>query len=203
MKPDTKSWLAGLRESAAALRRTGTAPPVEPAAAAAEGAILAAHLSSWLDCIPGLLESRRAHALALGTRADPEAAIVITTSPIGITTAEELLGRDEPTNREMADRIAWVTEREYRGWCMRHPDDEHLLHVNHWTWVKTRVPSQRDAEFARHPLRAGERYWLHRVGTAGAGGLDRRATHLWRFDGTRAALLEPFVTEARVAPPRP
>ena len=101
-------------------------------------------------------------------------------------------------------RIVPVTELEYRLWCIRHPDDDHRHHVNHWNWIKTRVPAQRHAEFARHPLGPGEAYWLHRVGTAGAGAADRRDCHLWRWNGRHAALLQAFVREGGVshfAPP--
>ena len=54
-------------------------------------------------------------------------------------------------------------------------------------------------EFARHPLSPGESYWLHRTGLVGAGPLDRRDCHLWKWNGRHAALLEGFVTERAVA----
>ncbi|MFM9058683.1 MAG: hypothetical protein ACKOSQ_06140 [Planctomycetaceae bacterium] len=158
----------------------------------------AADLATWIDAAPALLEARRAFALAAGDTTDADPAIVITTAPAGVAVAEEILGRDDPLAREVRSRAACVTEREYRAWCMRHPDHEYRLHVIHWSWLKTRVPPQRDAEFARHPLRDGERYWLHRTGTEGAGVADRWATHLWKFDGRHAALLEAFVTEPHV-----
>lgn len=199
MHPATHDWLDGLR--AAAEARRSARPPVasdDPAALAAERMIHAADLSAWIDATPGLLEARRTFALAAGGATDADAALVITTSPAGVAVAEEILGRDDPLARAVRPRAACVTEQEYRAWCMRHPDHEHRLHVVHWSWVKARVPPQRDAEFARHPLRDGERYWLHRTGTEGTGGADRWATHLWKFDGRHAALLEAFVRERHV-----
>lgn len=201
MQPATHAWLDGLRASAAALRGASPPPPVpDPAAAAAERMILAAHLATWLDAAPRMLDARR---LAPGaTAADPDPAIVLTTSPAGIVLAEELLARGDPVARMLAPRTACVTEREYRRWCMRHPDEHNRLHVNHWSWIKTDVPPRRDAEFARHPRGPEDRYWLHRTGTAGAGAADGRATHLWRFDGRHAALLEAGVVEGVAPPPR-
>jgi hypothetical protein len=67
--------------------------------------------------------------------------------------------------------------------------------VNAWSWVKTSVPRQRWPEFAAFPLPDGDAYWIHREGLAGAAGLDRRASHLWRWNGRQAALLKAFITE--------
>lgn len=198
MQPATRAWLEGLRAAVAEPR-----PPLQAsgASAAAERMILAAHLATWIDASPHLSAARRAFAAAVDPEADPDAAIVVTTSPVGIAVVEELLASDEPLARDLRRRVVCATEGGYRSWCMRHPDERHRLHINHWSWIKTRVPRQRDAEFARHPLAAGEVYWLHRTGTAGAGAADGRATHLWKFTGSLAVLLEPFVVEGRGAAP--
>lgn len=204
MDTRTLDWLEGLRAATDTMRAaTATASTVDPAALAAERMIHAAHLATWLDTTPALFESRRTFARSAGHDADAEAAIVLTTSPAGLAVADELLRRDEPLARALRPRVACVTEIEYRGWCMRHPDHDHRLHVVHWSWLKTHVPPQRDAEFCRHPLRDGERYWLHRTGTAGVGPADLWATHLWGFDGRRAVLLEASVAERHVDPPGP
>jgi hypothetical protein len=202
MHPVTHAWLEGLRETVAESRRTAAPEDtIDPAAAAAERMILAAHLATWIDDTPGLLAARRAWA-GRTPDADAEAAVVLTTSPRGVALAEEFLARGDPLTRDLRPRVCCATESEYRRWCMRHPDAGHLLHVNHWSWIKTSVPRQRDAEFARHPLHAGEHYWLHRTGTAGAGAADGRTAHLWKFTGRHAALLEAFVAERSAAPPR-
>lgn len=202
MTPATRGWLEGLRDSAMAARRGVPVPQAgDPAAMAAERLILAAHAAIWLDTAPDLLDCRRAWARAAGPGADPEAALVITTSPAGIAVTDEILGRDHPIAREVRPRAVCVTESEYRRWCMRHPDEHHARHVNHWSWIKTRVPRQREAEFARHPLGPGACYWLHRTGTSGAGAADGRSAHLWKFDGRHATLLEAFVVEDRLTPP--
>jgi hypothetical protein len=60
--------------------------------------------------------------------------------------------------------------------------------------VKTSVPAARHDEFAAHPLAAGESFWLHRTGTTGCGA-ERRFCHLWKWNGTVAALVRPFVSE--------
>ncbi|MFM8890755.1 MAG: hypothetical protein ACKOTB_03855 [Planctomycetia bacterium] len=185
MSPDAANWLDGLRAAAAPLPHSSSG-----AAAAAERSILAAHLVAWLDTeLSGLLAERSRAGIG-----DAEPALVLTTSPTGIEVARDVLGRDDPLTRERARRIACVTERCYRLWCIRHPDPDHSWHVNHWSWIKTSVPSQRHAAFARWPLADGEAYWLHRTGTTGVG-RDRRFTHLWRFDGRIATILKPFVDE--------
>jgi len=206
MMPASREWLAGLRDRVDNARRA--AAPAghagSPAARAAERMILAAHLRTWLENeLPTLLSERR----------DPaEPAIAITTTPLGIEVVESMLAaggplleghgvtaghldsRHEPVMRSLRHRIVAVTEAEYRGWTMRHPDPDHLLHVNHWSWVKTRVPEVRWPEFAAFPLGPAEQYWLHRTGTAGCGA-ERRYCHLWKFTGTSAVMLRPFIVE--------
>jgi len=81
-----------------------------------------------------------------------------------------------------------------RDWTKANPDPNHLLHLNHWSWVKTSVPAARHGEFTAHPLAAGEAFWLHRTGTTGCGA-ERRFCHLWKWNGTAATLLQPFVAE--------
>jgi hypothetical protein len=187
MQPQTLDWLEGLREWAAA-ERLHRPPPA--AWSPAERTVLAAALVTWLDAeAPALLAERA------GTGAgDPDPAVVITTSPAGLAAAEEILGRDDPLSAQWRARTACVTEREYRLWCIRNPDPDNRLHVNHWSWIKTRVPKERWPAFSRWPLRPGEAYWLHRTGTTGAGP-ERRLCHLWKWNGAAAALLKPNIDE--------
>ena len=195
----TREWCAGLAGFAAE-RRAAEPPrhPDSPSVAAAERSILAAHLVAWLDDWTAIMSARS--AWARGTpAADPDAGMVLTTSAVGIVVAVDLLAGGHPVATAEAWRIVPVTELEYRLWCIRHPDDDHRHHMNHWSWIKTRVPLRRHAEFARHPLGPGAAYWLHRVGTAGAGAADRRDCHLWRWNGRHAALLEAFVREGGVS----
>jgi hypothetical protein len=206
MTPQSRDWLSGLREFAAAERlKKPPAPPGDEQSPswAAQRAVLAAHLATWLDAeLEPILESRRRFAAALPA-ADPDAAIVLTTSPAGIAAAEDVLGRRdpllEPLLAERRRSIAVVREVEYRLWCIRHPDPDHLRHFNHWSWIKTDVPRQRWGEFARFPVADHETYWLHRTGTGGAGTADARACHLWKWNGATAALLRPFFAESIAA----
>jgi len=195
MRPTTRSWLDGLRDHAAEHRiRKPLAEPDPPAARAAERMILASHLATVLAGWGQVLAVRRAHATGM-PESDPDPAVVITTSAIGITVAEEQFATGSLPARDLAGRAVAVTELEYRLWCIRHPDGEHLRHVNLWNWVKTSVPRERHAEFARHPLGPDEAYWLHRAGIAGAGTADRRDCHLWKWNGRHAALIKAFVSE--------
>jgi hypothetical protein len=196
MLPTTRTWLEGLRDFAAEHRvRKPLAEPDPPAARAAERMILGSHLATVLAGWEQVLSDRQA-----GTRdGDPDPAVVITTSAVGITVAEEQFATGSLPARHLAERAVAVTELEYRLWCIRHPDDGHLRHVNLWNWVKTSVPRERHAEFARHPLGPVEAYWLHRAGVAGAGTADRRDCHLWKWNGRHAALVEAFVAERGVS----
>lgn len=194
----TREWLDGLREFAAARRVEKPLALAIPAAQqAAERMILAAQLSTWLAESEVILAARR-EWLSDGA-GDPDPAVVITTSPAGIAVAEEQFAGGSLPARAIEGRAVAVTELEYRLWCIRESDEGHARHVNIWNWIKTEVPLQRHAEFARHPLGAGEAYWLHRAGIAGAGGADRRDCHLWKWNGRHATLLEAFVTERGVA----
>lgn len=200
MQDETREWLAGLGALATASRRSRAAAPSEPVAVVtAERAILAASLTAWFDQWATFVAARRRMAVSRFPGFDPDPVLVITTSPTGIGVVERMLGGGHPVAAAEAARIAAVTELEYRTWCMRRADAGHRWHVNHWDWLKTRVPRQREAEFARHPLHAGEAYWLQRTGTSGAGDCDRRDCHLWKWDGRHAALLQAFVTEAGVS----
>jgi hypothetical protein len=207
MTPETAAWVEGLRAHAIFARPAGAlhgplsgpigGPPA--AAIAAERAVLAASLAAWLDTtLPGLLAERAAEAKAGGHEAgsglDAEPAIVITTTPAGCGAATDLLDRNDPLMRQLRGRVACVTELEYRRFCMQHPDEDYRLHIAHWSWMKTHVPEPWWPRFARWPLHAGECYWLHRTGTAGAG-REQRSSHLWKWNGTTASILRPFVDE--------
>lgn len=205
MHGETRDWLEGLRGFAVAHRagrepRVGRGTAADPAAAAgaAERRILTSHLVSWLDGIETWTAARRAFAVRAGADVDP--AIVLTTSAIGIEAAAELCAMAGTPAAALGPQVVAVTELEYRLWSIRHPDESFRLHVNHWNWMKTDVPRQRHAEFTAHPLLAGECYWLHRSGTAGAGTADRRDCHLWKWDGRHAALLQAFIREGPAAP---
>lgn len=194
----SREWLAGLRDHVEHARRTaGPAGPTGravPSAAerAAERMILAASLVVWLENEwPTLLAARCA---TLPSGGDPDPAIVITTSAEGSAVVDETLARSEPLMASLRGQVVAVTEREYRDWTKGHPDSDHLLHVNHWSWVKTAVPEARRQEFARHPLAAGESFWLHRTGTTGCGA-ERRFCHLWKWNGQAASLIQPFIDE--------
>jgi hypothetical protein len=205
MLADTRAWLDGLQDFARNRRRD--TPPPEPARPvaeqAAERSIVAAHLVTTLADLDALMASRaawaRAVASALPCDADP--AVVITTSPIGVAAATDILESGAHLTALAGPRLTVVTEPEYRLWCIRSPDEDYRLHVNIWNWVKTAVPPQRWPEFAAHPLTEGECYWLHRTGLAGAGTADRRDCHLWKWNGRHAALLQPFIREFVVSRP--
>lgn len=212
MHSDTRCWLDGLREFAASRRlekplAPAAVPPsalapadVPPSVAeqAAERMILAAQLASWLSGFDDVLAARRAWLAEADPAGDPDPAIVITTSAVGVAVAEQLGLAGSLPARSLAPALAAVTELEYRLWCIREPDEHGRHHVNVWNWIKTRVPTQRQGEFTRHPLAPGEVYWLHRAGIAGAGSADRRDCHLWKWNGRHAALLEAFVGERGV-----
>lgn len=193
----SSDWLEGLREFVRTERvakplRTN---PTSPAAEAAERSIIGGALATRLAELEALREARRSLP-----DADGDPAIVITTSATGIAVATELLDSVPNLALLARGRVEAVTELEYRLWCIRRPDDDFRLHLNIWNWIKTAVPEQRHGEFAAYPLGPGECYWLHREGCAGAAALDRRACHLWKWNGRHAALLQAFVTERSVGP---
>lgn len=191
MRDETRDWLEGLRGSVADRRvaTDDTGPARQREETAAVRMILAAHLASWVDEQDAWLGARRAFATT-SADIDPEPAIVLTTSAAAIGDAEATFAAGA-----LGPRVAVVTELEYRRWCMRRPDDAHRLHVTHWNWVKTRLPTKRAAEFRRHAVGAGEVLWLHRTGTEGGGDADRRDSHLWRWTGSHAVPVEAFVAE--------
>jgi len=196
MLATSRTWLDGLRDFATEHRqRKPLAEPQPAAARAAERMILASQLATVLSGWDQVLSARRAGL----PESDPDPAVVITSSAVGIAVAGEQFATGSLPARAIADQAVAVTELEYRLWCIRHPDLGHQWHVNLWNWVKTSVPRERQAEFARHPLGPDEAYWLHRTGIAGAGPADRRDCHLWKWNGRHAALVEAFVTERGVS----
>lgn len=196
----TRAWLEGLRERAAIEQIEqfpgGVNPPA--AEAVAERMILATQLALWLTDYDCVIEARRAWLDQAGSEGDRDPALVVTTSRVGASVTDALVGDGSLPDRDLVRVIVAVTERTYRLWCIANPDADNLGHVNIWNWIKTKVPEQRHAEFARHPLRPGEAYWLHRAGISGAGVADRRDCHLWKWTGQHAVLLEAFVTERNV-----
>lgn len=183
MTPSARAWHSGLLAFSDDFRRAQPLATVSSSspAQAAERAILAAHLTSWIEGdSAGLPDS---HAIAF------------TTSDLGILLTAETLARHEPLRAALRSRLVAVREIEYRLWTKDHADPSHALHVNHWSWIKAPVPRQRWHEFRRHPLQEGEDYWLHRTGTTGPGAAESRQAHLWKWTGHHAVLLEPFVRE--------
>lgn len=197
MNEATKEWLEGLRARAAA-QEPSTSEDVSAHETSAERMILAAQLSLWLTSFDDCLASRRAWLDEALPEGDRDPAIVVTTSPVGMAVADELTRAGSLPARSLVRELVAVSERTYRLWCIAHPDPKQLHHVNVWNWIKMKVPEQRHAEFARHPLRPGEAYWLHRAGIAGAGSADRRDCHLWKWTGRQAVLVEAFITERNV-----
>jgi hypothetical protein len=198
MLSTSRIWLDGLRVFAAEHRlRKPLREPATAAEGAAERMILAANLAAVLAGWDAVDAARRASGSGASPH-DPDPPLVITTSGVGIGVVGEHLATGSLPARAVADRAVAVTELEYRLWCIRHPDDEYQRHVVLWNWIKTRVPPERHGEFARHPLRPGEAYWLHRTGIGGAGAAVRRDCHLWKWNGRHASLLEAFVTERGV-----
>jgi hypothetical protein len=197
MTPAAREWLVGLRrfseEHRAAQDPLAASVPSEtdstrpdravrasPAALAAQAGIIAEHARAW--AIP---EIQRLAA------ARKEVGIVATTSSPGIEAVGGLIAQLPESIRE---RVAIVTELEYRFWCMRSPDQSHRLHVTLWTWLKAPLPPQRRREYARHPIPPTASYWLLRYGFAGHGD-EWRSADLYAWDDCVATLLERGVSE--------
>lgn len=158
-------------------RSPGAGPSLE---SAAQTQILAAHAAAW--GIPTI--SRLAAAF-------PDGAIVVTTSPPGLAAWSDLIsGLTTP----IAERVATATEIEYRGWCMRSPDESHRLHAVVWSWIKAPLPPQRRPDFTSFPIAASSDYWVLRYGhtTAEEGG---HSADLFAWDGAVATLLATGITE--------
>lgn len=202
MTPESRDWLAGLRDFVAEdrSRRPLAAPGRSAPELAAERSIIGSHLATRLADLAPVFASRRDWCRTTRFRpsADEDPCLVITTSVAGMAAVDGLLESGNPVFVALAARMLAVTELEYRLWCIAHPDAGHRCHVNLWSWVKTSVPERRRPEFSRHPLAAGESYWLHRTGLSGAGEADRRDCHLWKWNGRHAALLEAFVRERAI-----
>ena len=149
-------------------------------ALAAQTAILAAHAADW-----GLPTLTKLAATS------PDGAIVVTTSPPGLAAWNDLISR-LPT--PLAQRVATATEIEYRGWCMRSPDESHRLHAVVWSWIKAPLPPQRRPDFAAFPIAESADYWVLRYGhtTAEEGG---HSADLYSWDGAVATRLATGITE--------
>ena len=176
-------WLAGLRSFAARQRQQPlrSQRPIPPAVEQkTEAELNAAHLRAWLIGLPQLLER---HSRA----GDRQPAIAITTSTAGLAAVESLSA--EPQQARILAGCCAVTESEYRFWCKEQPDPAYALHINHWAWVKTRVPAARAVEFADYPLPAGSRHWLFRHGLVGLGAGDHHSCRLYAWDGAATSLL--------------
>jgi len=195
MRPAARDWLDGLRRFSAEHRLSGPKGPepvpVEtgagrrarsgsPLALAAQTALLAAHAADW--------GARILEGLASEC---PDFALVFTTSPPGLAAVDDLIGRLPPESR---DRVAAATEIEYRGWCMRSPDEAHALHAVVWSWIKAPLPPQRRADFIPFPIAADADYWVLRYGHAGGLPGDHGAD-LYGWDGATATLLARGIVE--------
>lgn len=193
MTPATAAWREGLIAFLADDRtrpRHRSTPDPEPAVAAEVERVVAESVRKWLgEQLTRQLQRRRQWAENLPTL-DPEPAILLTTTPLALATAERAVA-DDPRG------IVCVLEVEYRRWCRLEPDDAMHHHIAAWNWVKTTLPKVRQADFPAHPIRPGEQYWLHRTGIAGTTAEELRNTALLAFDGTHSRLLAASTVETR------
>lgn len=195
MRPAARDWLDGLRRFSAEHRLSRPQRP-EPVpaetgsghssgsglslASAAQASILAAHAAVW-----GMPTLDRL------AKTSSDGAIVVTTSPPGLAAWGDLIAR---LPAPLAERLAVATEIEYRGWCMRSPDEAHELHAVVWSWIKAPLPPQRRTEFASFPIPASADYWVLRYGHAG--GVDGgHSADLFAWDGSVATPLATGITE--------
>jgi len=199
MTPSTRAWRAGLVAFLVEDRqrpRHRSTPDPEPHVAAEAARVVTVSVQHWLDeRLEQQLQRRRdlaaAHnATASNAAFDPDPAILLTTTPLGLTIAERLVA-DDPRG------IVCLLEVEYRRWCRQQPDDAMEHHVTAWNWVKTSLPKVRQDDFPGHPLQSGETYWLHRTGIAGCTTEELRNTALLAFDGKHTRLLTASTVETR------
>ena len=181
MDPIAARWLDGLREFVDRYRADRPVVAATTPEHRGQRPILSTHLSTWIDGEAASLPASHA--------------IVLTTSDLGIAVADEAFAGNEPLIASLRQRMLAVREIEYRLWIKDNSDPERAWHVNHWSWVKAPVPPQRHGEFQAWPLQPGEAYWLHRVGTSGPGIAESRHAHLWKWTGSHAVLLRPFIRE--------
>ena len=196
MRPAARDWLDGLRRFSAEHRlsrpQRPEPVPVETGARhlpritnsspvlAAQTEILAAHAAAW-----GLSTLNKLAATF------PDGAIVVTTSPPGLSAWDHLIAS---LPAPLAERVATATEIVYRGWCMRSPDEAHRLHAVVWSWIKAPLPPQRRADFAPFPIAESADYWVLRYGYSG-GGEGEPSADLFAWDGTAARLLATGINE--------
>ena len=197
MTPSTRAWrdglIAFLAEDRRRPRHRSTADP-ERAVLEEVQRVVHQSVSQWLtETLPNQLQRRRGRVSVLPGEAsgfDPDPAVLLTTTPIGLPIAEQLAA-DDPHG------VVCLLEVEYRRWCRRQPDEAMQHHVTAWNWVKTNLPRVRQDDFPQHPLAPGESYWLHRTGIAGVTTDELRNTALLAFDGTRTRLLAASTVETR------
>ncbi len=193
MMPATVAWrdglIAFLAEDRKRPRHRSAADP-EAAVIAEAQRIVTESIREWIEkTLARQLERRRQWAEA-HPGVDDDPAILLTTTPLGLGIAEQLV-----TNDRLG--IICLLEVEYRRWCRIEPDDAMRHHVTAWSWVKTSLPKVRQGDFPAHPLGPGEQYWLHRTGIAGTTEEEVRNTALLAFDGTRSRLLTASTVETR------
>lgn len=181
MTPRAARWLEGLREFASRYRTTRPLLQAITPEQVGQRPILSTHLATWID--------------GEAARIPATHAIPFTTSDIGIAMVDEFLTTPEPLIASLRQRIVPVREIEYRLYTKDHPDPDLALHVNHWSWIKAPVPLQRHVEFRAWPIQPDEVYWIHRTGTIGPGSAEYRHADLWKWNGSHAALLKPFIQE--------
>lgn len=195
MRPAARDWLDSLRRFSTEHRlsrpKRPEPVPVETGTGHSAGASLSLPLAAQTEILA-------AHAIAWGiptlnrlAAAFPDGAIVVTTSPPGLTAWSDLISR---LPVPISERVATATEIEYRGWCMRSPDESHVLHAVVWSWIKAPLPPQRRPEFASFPIPASADYWVLRYGhtSAADGG---HSADLFSWDGAVATRLATGITE--------
>jgi hypothetical protein len=183
MKDEGKKWFEGLRRFADECRkkaplaeRTSLSPAEE-----VQCRIIGGSLIGWLQKFgPRLLQERAVLATLQDWEKDPF--VVFTSEQPGLVAANEILEESPPT-------IAFLYPDEFTRWTRRHPDTDYRWHVHTWSFFAA-LDADTAQRAAKHPLAAGETYWLHKEGTMCGPLFGRGGDHLWKWDGSEPALIE-------------
>lgn len=173
--------------------RQATPIPDERALSVAEQAqdqLLGGVLMHWLkNDLPGFL-FERSDCVAEIRGIDKEPGLVVTTSPVGLIAATNIIGHRQPLS-------CYLLEQEYREYCDEHPDPNWQWHLHHWSWIETDANLGEDSCREEFPLSEGESYWIHHTGVSVAFLFERSFKHLWKWSAGsgRPELLKPYMEQ--------
>jgi len=180
-------WTDALRKYAEAQRLTDPVPALSAFSVEEDWhrRIVGSELVGWAeDQIENILKQRCALRVL---HFDPEPLVVFTTTMPGLFAFNEIFSGQSPVH-------VCLLEDEFRSWVKKHPDDDFIFHIHHWSFFRKLDRGLLIQAMSAHPGVKKESFRLHTIGDLWGNKCGEQVDHLWQWDGEEMRLLQQTFT---------